>query len=132
LAKRWSPQNLSSCHEEGRIVNLLGLFKNAKDVKAYGAGEAVFTEGQPRDVMYVVPEGEVDILKHGRSLYTAGPGELLGEMALIDSKGRSASAVALSHCRLASVDERQFLFMVQETPASRYTSCRCSSRGFAC
>jgi CRP/FNR family transcriptional regulator, cyclic AMP receptor protein len=97
-------------------VNLLGLFRNAKDVNAYAAGEVIFTEGQPRDVMYVILEGEVDIQKHGQSLYKAGPGEILGEMALIDSKGRSASAVALSHCRLASLNERQFLFMVQETP----------------
>jgi CRP/FNR family cyclic AMP-dependent transcriptional regulator len=66
--------------------------------------------------MYVILEGEVDIQKHGRSIYTAGPGEILGEMAMIDAQGRSASAVAFSPCRLAVVDEKQFLFMVQETP----------------
>jgi CRP/FNR family cyclic AMP-dependent transcriptional regulator len=40
----------------------------------------------------------------------------LGEMALIDSKARSATAVAISDCRLAPVNEKRFLFMVQETP----------------
>jgi CRP/FNR family transcriptional regulator, cyclic AMP receptor protein len=61
-------------------------------------------------------EGEVGIQEHGRSIYTAGPGEILGEMAMIDAQGRTASALALSPCRLAVVDEKQFLFMVQETP----------------
>jgi CRP/FNR family transcriptional regulator, cyclic AMP receptor protein len=97
-------------------VNLLSLFDNARTIKEYPAGETIFVEGQPRDVMYVVLGGEVDIQHHGRSIYTAGPGELVGEMAMIDSQGRSANAVALSPCRLAVVDEKQFLFMVQETP----------------
>jgi CRP/FNR family transcriptional regulator, cyclic AMP receptor protein len=82
----------------------------------YRAGENIFVEGQPRDVMYVVLEGEVDIQRHGQSIYTAGPRELVGEMAMIDSQARSASAVALSPCRLASMDEKQFLFMVEEAP----------------
>jgi len=97
-------------------VNLLGLFKHARTIKEYMTGETIFVEGQPRDVMYVVLEGEVDIQKHGRSIYTARPGELVGEMAMIDSQGRSASAVTLSPCRLALADEKQFLFMVEETP----------------
>ena len=51
-------------------MNLFGLFKYARTIKEYMAGETIFVEGQPRDVMYVVLEGEVDIQKHGRS-YTA-------------------------------------------------------------
>jgi CRP/FNR family cyclic AMP-dependent transcriptional regulator len=97
-------------------VDLRNLFSNARNIKEYKAGETIFVEGQPRDVMYVILEGEVDIQSHGRSIYTAGPGEILGEMAMIDAQGRSASAVTLGPCRLAVVDEKQFLFMVHETP----------------
>jgi CRP/FNR family transcriptional regulator, cyclic AMP receptor protein len=97
-------------------MNLLDLFKYETATKAYAVGETIFVEGQPRDVMYVILEGEVDIQQHGQSLCTAGPGELLGEMAMIDGQGRSASAVALSPCRLAVVDEKRFVFMVEETP----------------
>ena len=97
-------------------MNLLGFFKHAQTIKTCRAGETIFVEGQPRDVMYVVLEGEVDIQKHGASIYTAGPGELVGEMAMIDAQGRSASAVALSPCRLAVVNETQFVFMIHETP----------------
>ena len=97
-------------------MNLGNLFQNARTIKECKAGETIFVEGQPSDVMYVILEGEVDIQYHGRSIYTAGPGEILGEMAMIDAQGRSASAVALSPCRLAVVDEKQFLYMVQVTP----------------
>ena len=97
-------------------MNFGNLFKDAKTIKECKAGETIFVEGQPRDVMYIILEGDVDIQQHGRSVYTARPGELLGEMAMIDAQGRSASAVALSPCRLAVVDEKQFLFLVQETP----------------
>jgi CRP/FNR family cyclic AMP-dependent transcriptional regulator len=97
-------------------VDLRNLFSNARNIKEYKAGETIFVEGQPSDVMYVILGGEVDIQYHGRSIYTAGPGEILGEMAMIDAQGRSASAVALSPCRLAVVDEKQFLFMIHETP----------------
>jgi CRP-like cAMP-binding protein len=53
---------------------------------------------------------------YGQSIDTAGPGELLGEMAMIDGHERSATAVALNPCQVAVVTERQFLFMVHETP----------------
>jgi CRP/FNR family transcriptional regulator, cyclic AMP receptor protein len=97
-------------------LNVRNLFNNAKNIKECKAGETIFVQGQPSDVMYVILEGEVDIQYHGRSIYRAGPGEILGEMAMIDAQGRSATAVALSPCRLAVVDEKQFLFMVHETP----------------
>jgi len=38
------------------------------------------------------------------------------EMALIDARERSATAIAKSDCRLAPVDQKRFLFMVQQTP----------------
>jgi CRP-like cAMP-binding protein len=37
-------------------------------------------------------------------------------MALIDKEARSASARALTDCEIVPVDERRFLFMVQQTP----------------
>jgi CRP/FNR family transcriptional regulator, cyclic AMP receptor protein len=73
-------------------------------------------EGNPRDVMYIILDGEVDIQHRDRSISTVGPGETVGELAMIDGQGRSATAVALNPCRLAVVDEKQLLFMVHETP----------------
>ncbi|HEU5100134.1 MAG TPA: Crp/Fnr family transcriptional regulator [Roseiflexaceae bacterium] len=46
----------------------------------------------------------------------AGPGGIVGEMALIDDRPRSATAVAATDCRLVPIDERRFTFLVQQTP----------------
>ncbi|MCI0666473.1 MAG: cyclic nucleotide-binding domain-containing protein [Methylococcaceae bacterium] len=97
-------------------MDTLALFKNASDTEEYGAGEVIFNDDQPGDVMYVILEGEVKVVAHGCTVNKLGPGDLLGEMALIDASPRCASAVALSHCKLARVNERRFLFMVEHTP----------------
>ena len=66
--------------------------------------------------MYVIREGLVELKVRGQVIDTLGPGDVFGEMALIDSHERSASAVAKTDCKLLPVDEKQFLFMVQQVP----------------
>ena len=97
-------------------MNLGGLFVDASNVQEFQASSTIFVEGAPGDVMYVVLEGEVELLVRSQVLEVAGPGDLVGEMALIDAKPRSATARAKSDCRLAPVDERRFLFLVHEHP----------------
>ena len=94
----------------------MNLFKDAEDARDVEDGTVIFDEESPGDVMYVILDGEVDIFANGVLVETLGPGDLLGEMALIDSKPRSASALTRSACRIAPVDEERFLKMVQETP----------------
>ena len=66
--------------------------------------------------MYVLLEGEIDISLGDLVLEAAGPGALIGEMALIDDSPRTANAVAKTACRLAQIDRRRFHFLVQQTP----------------
>ena len=98
------------------MLNLLNLFRKAENTEEYQTGDFIFSEGEPGDMMYVVLEGGVDIRVGGKSIQEAYPGDIVGEMALIDTKARSASAVALSDCRLAAVDEQGFIKMVQQNP----------------
>jgi CRP-like cAMP-binding protein len=97
-------------------MDMRGLFQGTEDVHHFQAGATICVEGEPGDVMYVILDGEVEIRVGGHLLTTIGPGEMFGEMALIDSTARSASAAAKSDCRLAPVDERRFLFLVQHAP----------------
>ncbi len=97
-------------------MDLLNLFKNADNAESYTAGSTIFTEGSDAKTMYIVIDGEVDIKGGDEVFDTITSGEIFGEMALIDSQPRSASAVAKTDCSLAPVDEKQFLYMVQETP----------------
>jgi len=94
----------------------IGLFRNATDCESFSAGQVIFQEGQPGNVMYAVKEGEVDILVHNKVIITVGPDDILGEMALIDTKPRSATAIARTDCKLVPISEKRFTFLVQQTP----------------
>lgn len=61
-------------------------------------------------------DGEVEIRLGDRVLERAGPGSIVGGMALISDHQRTASAVAATDCRLAQINERRFLFLVQKPP----------------
>jgi CRP-like cAMP-binding protein len=93
----------------------LSLFRD-KEGTPFAAGQFVFKAGDPGETMYIVTEGEVDILGESATLETAGPGSIVGELALIDDEPRSASVVAKTDCRLVAIDRRRFVYMVQETP----------------
>ena len=82
----------------------------------YSAGSTIFEIGQPRDLMFIVQEGEVEIRIGNKVVETVGVDGFFGEMALIDGGTRSATAIAKTDCKLVPITEKQFLFMVQETP----------------
>jgi CRP-like cAMP-binding protein len=87
-----------------------------RDAKKFTPGQYIFKAGDRGDVMYVVLEGEVEILVGSTTVEIAGPGSIVGEMALIDDEPRSATVVAKTHCRLATVDQGQFKYMVSHGP----------------
>ena len=97
-------------------MNPADLFRQEADALELAPGDFLFREGEKGDKMYVLLEGEVDIFLGDYVLETAGPGALLGEMALIDDGPRTANAVAKSLSRLAQIDRRRFHFLVQQTP----------------
>jgi CRP-like cAMP-binding protein len=92
------------------------MVRNVDSPRAYLPGEMVFTEGSPGTTMYVVLDGNIEIRVGGKSIEVAGPGAIVGEMALIDSSTRSATVVAKDNCVLAPVNESQFLSLMEKTP----------------
>ena len=93
----------------------INLFSD-KDAVEFTAGQVVLRAGDLGETMYVVVEGEVEIVDASLILEVAGPGSIVGELALIDDEPRSATVIAKSHCRLVPVDRRRFQYMTQETP----------------
>jgi len=94
----------------------LQLFRNAPEVIAVAAGKHIFRIGEAAKVMYLIIEGEVDLMLGDTVVETAGEGVFIGEMALIDDEPRSASARARSDCRVFPIDEARFQSLVKETP----------------
>ena len=72
------------------------------------AGVQLFSKGEPGDTLYVILEGEIEIsiltaaAKHVR-LASLGPGDVVGEMAVLDDHGRSADATARRRTRLVKL-----------------------------
>lgn len=97
-------------------MDVLNLFKHETDTQSYPVKSLIFRKGDDARAMYVVLNGEVDIILDGRVLTTERPGSIFGEMALIGDHRRSADAVAKSDCVLVCVDERRFTFLVEQTP----------------
>lgn len=88
--------------------------------KEVAHGVQLFAEGDPGECLYVLLEGEVEVLKgdpggQTQRLATLGAGAVIGEMSLL-GKGnkRSASAVALTQVRLVTIPSDRFCQLVAE------------------
>jgi CRP/FNR family transcriptional regulator, cyclic AMP receptor protein len=97
-------------------MKVTGLFRNAQQTIEVPAGATIFQQGDVGDVMYGVISGEVELRIGDQPVRTRGPDDVFGELALIDGHPRTASAVAVTDCSLATIDQRHFLFLVHETP----------------
>ena len=97
-------------------TSILDMFQHVQNTVTFAAGEKVFVEGEAGDTMYVVLKGHVEIRVGDKSLEVAGPGTVIGEMALINLSCRSATAIAQGDCTLVPVDEKQFLSLVLRRP----------------
>ena len=97
-------------------MDLLEVFKDSEDVKKFPAGAVIITEGDQGNHMYVVMKGKVDITLKNKHLSTALPGEIVGEMALINSEIRSATAIAKTDCQLALIDQSSFNALLKHVP----------------
>jgi CRP/FNR family transcriptional regulator, cyclic AMP receptor protein len=97
-------------------MNPAELFRQETGALQLAPGESLFRQGEKGEKMYVLLEGEMEILLGDFVLEPVGQGALIGEMALIDDSPRTASVVAKTPCRLAEIDRRRFHFLVQQTP----------------
>ncbi len=84
--------------------------------REFQAGEVLFREGEPGDVLYVIQSGIIRITKHiggtEKLLAILGPGDFLGELAVLNSKPRTATAAAAETARCLLVDAKTLETMV--------------------
>src|ERR1700683_338108 len=97
--------------------NFLGLFRSTEDVVSLRPGETLFAKGDLADRMYVVLSGELRVGDGNLILERLSPGSMVGEMGLIEHAPRAAAVMAETDCTLAEIDEKRFLFLVQQTPS---------------
>lgn len=97
-------------------MDLISHFQGARNLVFIQAGVPLFNEGEPGNTMYVLMEGSATVVVAGHVIEIADPGSLLGEMALVDSSVRSATAIARSNCYVLPINMTQFDLLVRESP----------------
>jgi CRP/FNR family transcriptional regulator, cyclic AMP receptor protein len=117
-----------------RLLGQCVLFRGLKDdernalfsrirIRSFTPGETIFLMGSPGDTMMAVLTGNVRISvpsQEGRELLLAilFPGEVFGEIALLDGKQRTADATAMTKCSLAMLERREVLTFFERYPSA--------------
>ena len=91
-------------------------------IRTYKAGEMVFAMGSPGDQMMALLSGTIRInvpYSEGKELFLAiiHPGEIFGELAVLDGDERSADAIAETACTLAVLDRKDVLSFLERNPS---------------
>lgn len=101
----------------------LDFFKAAGRPEKLPAGATIFKENekaQPllfrRDKMYLLVDGEVELLAKKKVIGSVPRGSIFGEMASITHMPRTATAVAKTACRVIALDDRQFEAGLRKKP----------------
>ena len=86
----------------------------------YAAGDVIFQQGELGTEMFIIQEGEVDIVKHingeSHTLSHLEKGDFFGEMAVLESVPRTADAVAATEVRALAINGARFDEMLHKNP----------------
>jgi CRP-like cAMP-binding protein len=86
------------------------------DLVQLPAGTQLITEGATGREFMVIVEGTGEVRRKGRKIDTLGPGDFIGEMALISGGPRNATVLTTSDTSLLVVTARQFWTLLEEAP----------------
>jgi CRP-like cAMP-binding protein len=105
------------------------------ELKDYRAGEIVFRQGEQGDRLYIVKSGVIEVVANqgdggGEAVPVAylGPGEVIGELALLTGSPRSATGRAPERAELFIVDKAVFLDLMDTLPALSRNLCAVLAR----
>jgi CRP-like cAMP-binding protein len=96
-----------------REIEAVGRIMDEIDVKA---GRVLTREGASGREFFIVVSGSVRVERNGRKVNELGPGDFLGEIALIDRGPRTATVIATEPCQLLVLDIGGFNTLVSKYP----------------
>jgi CRP/FNR family transcriptional regulator, cyclic AMP receptor protein len=104
-------------HLNRHTVQVLEHFRNDPAIRTVPAGMTLFKAGDAADFVYILIDGQANLLVGRTVVEVAVRGNLLGEVALIDGKPRSATVVTRTQCQVLPIDAPQFQALMREMPA---------------
>lgn len=100
--------------------------------KIYQPGEMIVRQGELGDCMYVIQDGQVEVVSNTGTreiqLAVLGKNEFFGEMAIFEHEFRSATVRALGTARILTVDHKNFLRRIHEDPSLAFRLMEVMSR----
>lgn len=100
--------------------------------RTYRDGEIVIREGDVGDCLYVVQEGQLEVVRqvdgHESVIRLVGKNELVGEMAVFYRERRSATVRARGAVRVLTLDKKNFLRRINEDPSLAFRVIETMSR----
>jgi CRP/FNR family cyclic AMP-dependent transcriptional regulator len=81
------------------------------------ANWSLIWEMTPADKAYLIVDGEVSVRKHGKEVTRLGPGDVIGEMAIVNHRLRSASVVSLTPLEVIHFTKESLEQLLEEVPA---------------
>jgi CRP/FNR family cyclic AMP-dependent transcriptional regulator len=114
LSKVWLLQGLS----EEELARLSRLART----KIYKPREVIVQKGDPAEEFFVLLRGRAKVGTSGTdgsdaTINLMGPGEVFGEIAILDGQPRSATVTALEDCEMAVVDKAAFNGLLASSPS---------------
>ena len=94
----------------------LGKIAKAGDELKVKAGHVLTSQGDAGREAYVIVDGTATVKRGNRKVATLGPGESVGELALLDHGPRTATVVADTDMTLFVVGARQFAAVLEDVP----------------
>lgn len=86
------------------------------DEVAVPEGTTVVSQNATGNSFYVIIDGRADVMRDDQKLADLGPGDFLGEMALLEDLPRSATVITTEPCRLLEMHRRDFSAVLDEAP----------------
>lgn len=116
---------------DGLTRDALTLIAQVTTEESHGLGTKIFQFGEPGDKLFIILDGKVRISREvsgmgEEALAVLGPGEVFGEMALLDESPRSADARVHERCRLLVISKDAFddlLFLHKDLAFEVLWSC---------
>lgn len=115
MAKQASPiasLELFSGLSKAELKKVEGLMTEIR----LAAGKQLMKEGAPGREAMIIRSGSACIRRGGRVIATVGPGDVLGEMALLSNKKRTATVTAETDLTVEVLNRREFLQLLDEVP----------------
>ena len=88
----------------------------AADQVQVAAGTTIIEQGQTGREAFVIIDGTATVKRNGKRVATLGPGDVAGELALLDHGPRTAEVTCDTDCTLLVLDARSFAGVVTELP----------------